>query len=86
MAASVVQFKFKSAKEFEPISFSGTGIGVFELKRAIVECKSLHKGIDFDLSIVNEQTKEGESNSILVTFLRLLCACLHLRSLVPHHR
>ena len=61
MAGSVVYFKFKSAKDFEAVSFSGTGISVFELKRSVVEAKSLHKGIDFDLSIVNEGTKEGES-------------------------
>eukprot|EP00611_Tribonema_gayanum_P007601 TRINITY_DN169_c0_g1_i2.p1 TRINITY_DN169_c0_g1~~TRINITY_DN169_c0_g1_i2.p1 ORF type:complete len:171 (+),score=27.43 TRINITY_DN169_c0_g1_i2:225-737(+) len=56
--ASTVHYKFKSAKDFDAVAFSGMVISLFDLKRAIVEQKNLHKGMDFDLAIVNDQTKE----------------------------
>eukprot|EP00611_Tribonema_gayanum_P007600 TRINITY_DN169_c0_g1_i1.p1 TRINITY_DN169_c0_g1~~TRINITY_DN169_c0_g1_i1.p1 ORF type:complete len:211 (+),score=34.93 TRINITY_DN169_c0_g1_i1:225-857(+) len=59
--ASTVHYKFKSAKDFDAVAFSGMVISLFDLKRAIVEQKNLHKGMDFDLAIVNDQTKEGAS-------------------------
>lgn len=57
--ASTVNFKFKSAREYDSVSFPGTGIKLLDLKRAIVEQKKLHQGMEFDLKIVNDKTKEG---------------------------
>lgn len=57
--ASTVKFKFKSAREFDTVSFPGTGIKLLDLKRAIVEQKRLHQGMEFDLTVVNDKTKEG---------------------------
>lgn len=57
--ASTVKFKFKSAREYDTVSFPGTGIKLLDLKRAIVEQKKLHQGMEFDLNIVNDKTKQG---------------------------
>lgn len=58
--ASTVKFKFKSARDYDTVSFAGTGIKLLDLKRAIVEQKKLHQGMEFDLNIVNDKTKEGK--------------------------
>lgn len=65
--ASTVKFKFKSAREFDTISFPGNSIKLLDLKRAIVEHKKLHQGMEFDLNIVNDKTKEEykEDNAIV---------------------
>ncbi len=57
--SSCVHFKFKSAKDFEAITFAGSFIKLIDLKRAVVEAKSLQKGMDFDLSVVDNHSKEG---------------------------
>lgn len=62
--ASTVKFKFKSAKEYDTVSFPGTGIKLLDLKRAIVDQKKLHQGMEFDLNIVNDKTKEGTTRSL----------------------
>lgn len=56
---SSVFFKFKSQKEPTRVAFDGTGISVFELKRAIIDISRLGDGNDFDLAIYNEDTNEG---------------------------
>lgn len=58
--SSSVHFKFKSQKEPSRVTFDGTGISVFELKREIITQSRLGDGTDFELSIYNEDTKEGE--------------------------
>ncbi|KAI9818292.1 MAG: hypothetical protein M1832_004410 [Thelocarpon impressellum] len=55
---SSVFFKFKSQKEPSRVTFDGTGISVFELKRAIIEINHLGDGTDFDLAIYNEDNNE----------------------------
>ncbi|CAG8222521.1 unnamed protein product [Penicillium olsonii] len=56
--SSSVHFKFKSSKEPSRVTFDGTGISVFELKREIISQSRLGDGSDFELSIYNEDTKE----------------------------
>ena len=56
--SSSVFFKFKSSKEPQRITFDGTGITVFELKREIIHVSGLGDGTDFDLSIYDESTNE----------------------------
>ncbi|CAN0161140.1 unnamed protein product, partial [Ascophyllum nodosum] len=66
--ASTVKFKFKSARDYDTVSFAGTGIKLLDLKRAIVEQKKLHQGMEFDLNIVNDKTKEEyKEDSAIVT-------------------
>ncbi|KAL4801396.1 DWNN domain-containing protein [Aspergillus unguis] len=56
--SSSVHFKFKSQKEPSRVTFDGTGISVFELKREIINQSRLGDGTDFELSIYNEDTSE----------------------------
>ncbi|KAL1976413.1 hypothetical protein VTN31DRAFT_2695 [Thermomyces dupontii] len=56
--SSSVHFKFKSQKEPSRVTFDGTGISVFELKREIINQNRLGDGTDFELSIYNEDTGE----------------------------
>lgn len=58
--SSSVFFKFKSSKEPQRITFDGTGISVFELKREIISATGLGDGTDFDLSIYTDDTNEGQ--------------------------
>lgn len=62
--SSSVHFKFKSQKEPSRVTFDGTGISVFELKREIINQSRLGDGSDFELSIYNEDTGEGKFYSI----------------------
>lgn len=73
--SSSVHFKFKSQKEPSRVTFDGTGISVFELKREIINQNRLGDGTDFELSIYNEDTGEG--------LFRLTSdvMCLHLRQM-----
>ena len=67
--SSSVHFKFKSQKEPSRVTFDGTGISVFELKREIINQSRLGDGTDFELSIYNEDTGEGKFS--------LVCAFCH---------
>jgi len=59
--SSSVFYKFKSQKEPTRVEFDGTGISVFELKREIIVKSGLGDGSDFDLSIFDEDGKDGKS-------------------------
>ncbi|KAF2402374.1 DWNN-domain-containing protein [Trichodelitschia bisporula] len=56
--SSSVFFKFKSSKEPQRITFDGTGITVFELKREIINVSGLGDGTDFDLAIYDDSSNE----------------------------
>mmetsp|Transcript_34593 Transcript_34593/g.44413 ORF Transcript_34593/g.44413 Transcript_34593/m.44413 type:complete len:192 (+) Transcript_34593:51-626(+) len=55
---STIKFKFKSAKDFDAVSFSGMGVRLFDLKRLIVEKRQMKKGLDFDLQLTNSTNGE----------------------------
>lgn len=52
--SSSVHFKFKSQKEPSRVTFDGTAISVFDLKREIITTNKLGDGTDFELAIYNE--------------------------------
>ena len=54
-----IHYKFKSAIDYDTITFDGLHISVADLKKAIVHQKKLGKATDFDLLITNAQTNEG---------------------------
>ncbi|KAF2670980.1 DWNN-domain-containing protein, partial [Microthyrium microscopicum] len=56
--SSWVLFRFKSARDATRITFDGTGITVFELKRDIILKNQLGDGKDFDLRIFDAGTNE----------------------------
>lgn len=56
-----IHYKFKSAIDYDTITFDGLHISVSDLKKSIVQQKRLGKATDFDLMITNAQTNEGET-------------------------
>lgn len=58
-----VHYKFKSTLDYDTITFDGLHISVADLKKAILQQKRLSKITDFDLQIINAQTKEGKWSS-----------------------
>lgn len=58
MATSAVYYKFRSQREPQRLTFDGTGISVWELKREIILQNKMGKGTDFDLGVYNPDTDE----------------------------
>lgn len=61
---SCVHFRFKSARQFETLTFEGDFLKVADLKLAIVERKKLNFGEDFDLEISDASTSDGKSQPL----------------------
>jgi protein MPE1 len=59
MSASIF-FKFKSQKDPSQITFDGTSLSVFEVKREIIAFAKLGDGTDFDLEIYTTDNNERE--------------------------
>lgn len=58
--SSSIFFKYKSQKEPSQITFDGTSLSVFEVKREIIAYSKLGDGTDFDLEIYTSDTNERE--------------------------
>ncbi|ODM96847.1 E3 ubiquitin-protein ligase RBBP6, partial [Orchesella cincta] len=58
---------FKAALDFSTVTFDGIHISVSELKKSIIDQKRLGKNADFDLQIINAQTKEvyNDENALI---------------------
>jgi len=56
--ASSVFYKFKSQREESKVSFDGTGISVFDLKKEILLSNNLGKASDFDLVVLDGSSGE----------------------------
>ncbi|KAK9366059.1 DWNN domain-containing protein [Lipomyces kononenkoae] len=56
--SSFVYYKFRSQREPLRVTFDGTGISIFDLKREIILANKLGDGTDFDLSVYNPDTNE----------------------------
>lgn len=63
-----VHYKFKSALEYDTVTFDGLHISVKDLKNAIIQQKRIGKNTDFDLQVTNAQTKEGNTNYSIYMF------------------
>ena len=61
--ASSVFYKFKSQREESKVSFDGTGISLFDLKKEIILANSLGKSSDFDLVVFDGSSGEGLSHA-----------------------
>jgi protein MPE1 len=61
--ASSVFYKFKSQREESKVSFDGTGISVFDLKKEIILANNLGKSSDFDLLVFDGSSGEGLSQN-----------------------
>lgn len=51
----------KSAQANDPPPPRFRLLQLLDLKKAIVDKKKMHQGMEFDLNIVNDKTKEGET-------------------------
>jgi len=58
MATSSVYYKFRSQREPQRLTFDGTGISVWDLKREIILQNKMGKGTDFDLAVYDADTDE----------------------------
>ncbi|KAG6865155.1 hypothetical protein C0991_004765 [Blastosporella zonata] len=56
--ASSVFYKFQSRKDESRVTFDGTGISVFDLKRDIILANNMGKANDFDLVILDATSKQ----------------------------
>ncbi|KAF5387362.1 hypothetical protein D9757_005744 [Collybiopsis confluens] len=56
--ASSVFYKFNSRKDESRVTFDGTGISVFDLKKDIILAHNLAKANDFDLKVIDGDSKE----------------------------
>jgi len=56
--SSSVFYKFSSRKDESRVTFDGTGISVFDLKRDIILANNMGKANDFDLAILDATSKQ----------------------------
>ena len=62
-----VYYKFRSTKDFDTVRFDGLHISVGQLKKDIIQQKRIGKDADYELQIIDAQTKEVyESDEALV--------------------
>ena len=58
--ASSVFYKFRSSRDESKVTFDGTGISVFDLKKEIILANNLGKANDFDLALFDNSSNEGK--------------------------
>ncbi|KAF9073318.1 DWNN domain-containing protein [Rhodocollybia butyracea] len=65
--ASSVFYRFNSRKDESRVTFDGTGISIFDLKRDIILAHNLAKANDFDLKVIDGDSKEEilDDNAII---------------------
>ena len=56
--SSFVYYRFKSQREGSKITFDGTGISVFDLKKEIILANNLRSN-DFDLLVFDPSNDQG---------------------------
>uniref|UniRef100_A0AAR5PLW5 E3 ubiquitin-protein ligase RBBP6 n=1 Tax=Dendroctonus ponderosae TaxID=77166 RepID=A0AAR5PLW5_DENPD len=71
-----VHYRFKSALEYDTITFDGLHISIKDLKNAIIQQKRIGKNSDFDLRITNAQTNDvyEDENALIPKNTSLLIA------------
>lgn len=65
--ASSVYYKFKAQRDESKVSFDGTGISVFDLKKEIILANNL-KANDFDILLYDPATNQGTPVLVYVFF------------------
>ncbi|TBU27286.1 DWNN domain-containing protein [Dichomitus squalens] len=64
--ASSVFYKFRSQRDESRVTFDGTGISVFDLKKEIIIANNLTKAIDFDLVVLDSSGEEYKDDSSII--------------------
>lgn len=81
MSGASVFYKFKSARTPSRITFDGSGISVWDLKRQIMLQNRMGKGTDFDLAVCSAETEEGKGKRAKKSKQRdLTTNILHVRT------
>ncbi len=62
--ASSVFYRWKSRKDESRVTFDGTGISVFDLKRDIILANNMSKANDFDLYLYDYNTEQGAALAV----------------------
>jgi hypothetical protein len=79
--SSSVFYKFASQRTESRVTFDGTGISVFDLKKEVILANNLGKANDFDLFIY-DSSNQGASRIRATSPTMTLLPLLHLSSLV----
>lgn len=76
---STVFYRWGARKDESRVTFDGTHISVFDLKREILLNNKMGNGKNFDLKIFDNVTGEGLSFFSLsfVAIITLLCRCAY---------
>ncbi|PIL25127.1 transcription factor [Ganoderma sinense ZZ0214-1] len=64
--ASSVFYKFRSQRDESRVTFDGTGISVFDLKKEIIIANNLSKANDFDLVVLDSSGEEYKDDSSVI--------------------
>ncbi|KAI8996331.1 DWNN domain-containing protein [Trametes punicea] len=64
--ASSVFYRFRSQKDESRVTFDGTGISVFDLKKEIILANNLTKANDFDLVVLDSSGEEYKDDSQII--------------------
>ncbi|KAI0774785.1 DWNN domain-containing protein [Trametes elegans] len=64
--ASSVFYRFRSQKDESRVTFDGTGISVFDLKKEIILANNLTKANDFDLVVLDSSGEEYRDDSQII--------------------
>ncbi|TFK78541.1 DWNN-domain-containing protein [Polyporus arcularius HHB13444] len=64
--ASSVFYKFRSQRDESRVTFDGTGISVFDLKKEIILANNLSKANDFDLVVLDSSGEEYRDDSSII--------------------
>ncbi|RPD64224.1 DWNN-domain-containing protein [Lentinus tigrinus ALCF2SS1-7] len=64
--ASSVFYRFRSQRDESRVTFDGTGISVFDLKKEIIIANNLGKANDFDLVVLDSSGEEYKDDSSII--------------------
>ncbi|KZT56889.1 DWNN-domain-containing protein [Calocera cornea HHB12733] len=64
--ASSVYYKFKAQRDESRITFDGTGISVFDLKREIMVANKMGNGADFDLGVYDAKSNKEYNDEDII--------------------
>lgn len=66
---SIIYFRMHHGKQADQISFDGNGLKLLELKKAIIEKKSIAGSLDFDLKVTDENEAEKGYSYLTIHYL-----------------
>lgn len=61
MSSSLVYYKFRSQRQPSKITFDGTNIRVWDIKKEIIAQNRMDKDLDFHLLVFDENGQKGTS-------------------------